>query len=66
MNLQGMNRRKFITVSGAGVATVGIEGILAARQGPAHGQGTKLHLLRWNDFVPAADEVLIKQMPEAS
>ena len=62
-----MNRRKFIKVSGsAAVAGVGIEGILAARRAPAYAQGTKLHLLRWNDFVPAADEVLAKQMPEAS
>src|SRR5215475_8385082 len=62
-----MNRRKFIKVSGsAAVAGAGIEGILAARQAPAYAQGTKLHLLRWNDFVPAADEVLAKQMPEAS
>ena len=62
-----MNRRKFIEVSGsAAVAGIGIEGILAARRAPAYAQGTKLHLLRWNDFVPAADEVLAKQMPEAS
>src|SRR5262245_363353 len=62
-----MNRRKFLKVSGsAAVAGVGIEGILAARRAPAYAQGTKLHLLRWNDFVPAADEVLAKQMPEAS
>src|SRR5205809_2022111 len=58
-----MNRRKFIEVSGsAAVAGIGIEGILAARRAPAYAQGTKLHLLRWNDFVPAADEVLAKQM----
>src|SRR4029450_5215310 len=62
-----MNRRKFIEVSGsAAVAGIGIEGILAARRGPAHAQGTKLHLLPWDDFRSAADEVLAKQMPEAS
>ena len=67
MDAQGLNRRKFIKISsGAAAATVGLEGILAARQAPAYAQGTKLHLLRWNDFVPAADEVLLKQMPEAS
>src|SRR5437867_3220588 len=68
MDAESLNRRKFMTISGAAAAaaTVGIEGILAARQAPAHAQGTKLHLLRWNDFVPAADEVLLKQMPEAS
>src|SRR3989475_1629983 len=66
MDVQGMNRRKFIKVSGVAAATTGIEGILAAQRAPARAQGTKLHLLRWNDFVPAADEVLAKQMPEAS
>ncbi|PYN22574.1 MAG: sugar ABC transporter substrate-binding protein [Candidatus Rokuibacteriota bacterium] len=67
MDVPGMNRRKFIKVSGvAAAATAGIEGILAAQRAPARAQGTKLHLLRWNDFVPAADEVLAKQMPEAS
>src|SRR5256712_1708777 len=67
MDAQGLNRRKFMKISsGAAAAAVGLEGILAARQAPAYAQGTKLHLLRWNDFVPAADEVLLKQMPEAS
>src|SRR3989441_6793977 len=67
MDAEGLIRRKFMTISGAAAAaTVGLEGILAAQRPPAHAQGTKLHLLRWNDFVPAADEVLAKQMPEAS
>src|SRR5437867_11035582 len=67
MDAQGLNRRKFMKISsGAAAAAVGLEGILAARQAPAYAQGTKLHLLRWNDFVPAADEVLLRQMPEAS
>src|SRR5437899_10915538 len=68
MAANGMNRRQFVKVGGAAAvaASAGIEGILAAGRAPAHAQGTKLHLLRWNDFVPAADEVLLKQMPEAS
>jgi len=65
-----MDRRSFLKVTGtttaaatAGVA--GLAGILASGRAPAYAQGTKLHILRWNDFVPAADEVLMKQMPEA-
>src|SRR6185503_18252827 len=47
-------------------AATGLEGILAARRAPAHAQGTKLHILRWVDFVPAADEALNnKLIPEA-
>src|SRR2546428_13907701 len=67
MRAQGMSRGSCIRITrGAVAATVGLEGILAARHAPAYAQGTNLHLLRWNDFVPAADEVLLKQMPEAS
>ena len=68
MAVNGMNRRQFVKVGGAVavVASTGVEGILAAGRAPAFAQGTKLHILRWNDFVPAADEVLQKQMPEAS
>jgi multiple sugar transport system substrate-binding protein len=47
-------------------AAVGLEGILAARRGPAVAQGTKLHILRWNDFIPEADVELKRQAPEAS
>jgi multiple sugar transport system substrate-binding protein len=60
-----MKRRSFLKATGAGVALTGIEGILATHQAPAYAQGTTLHWLRWNDFVPAADEVLRKQfIPE--
>jgi multiple sugar transport system substrate-binding protein len=61
-----MDRRSFIKVTGAGAAAGGLAGILESHRAPAYAQGTKLHILRWNDFVPAADEVLAKQMPEAS
>jgi multiple sugar transport system substrate-binding protein len=53
-----MKRRTFLKATGAGVAAVGIEGILAAHRAPAFAQGTSVHILRWNDFVPAADKVL--------
>ncbi len=67
MRASSMNRRSFIRVSGAAaaVAGTGIEGILAARQAPAYAQGTKLHIVRWVDFIPEADVELKRQMPEA-
>src|SRR5436309_3243596 len=62
-----LGRRAFLKTAGvATVAAGGIEGILAAGRAPAHAQGTKLHLLRWNDFVPAADEALAKLMTDAN
>jgi len=67
MDANAMNRRQFLRTTGAaaGVAAAGVEGILAARRAPAWAQGTKLHLLRWVDFVPAADETLTRLIPEA-
>ena len=63
-----VDRRSFLRVSTAAVAAAvtGVEGILAARRAPAYAQGAKLHILRWVDFVPAADEALNnKLIPEA-
>jgi len=41
-------------------------GILAATRAPALAQGTTLHWLRVNDFVPASDVFLRKELlPEA-
>jgi multiple sugar transport system substrate-binding protein len=48
-----VSRRKFLQYSGAGIA-----GVLAARQAPVFAQANTVHILRWNDFVPAADKVL--------
>ncbi|MEK7446200.1 MAG: extracellular solute-binding protein [candidate division NC10 bacterium] len=61
-------RRTFLKTAGvAAAAATGIEGILAARRAPAFAQGTKLHIVRWNDFIPEADVWLKKEgMPEAS
>jgi multiple sugar transport system substrate-binding protein len=67
--IPGVNRRTFIKVGGAaGVAAAagGLEGILAAGRAPAYAQGTKLHIVRWNDFIPEADVELRRQAPEAS
>ncbi|MBI2000864.1 MAG: extracellular solute-binding protein [candidate division NC10 bacterium] len=64
-----VNRRDFLRVTGAvGVvaAAGGLEGILAAHRAPAYAQGTKLHWVRWVDFIPEADVELKRQMPEAS
>src|SRR5260370_39258007 len=57
----GVTGRRFLQVSGAGAAAAqagGIAAILASGQAPAHAQGTTLHWLRWNDFVPASDQLL--------
>jgi multiple sugar transport system substrate-binding protein len=64
-----VNRRTFLKVGGAvGLAAGlgGLEGILAAQRAPAYAQGTKLHLVRWNDFIPEADVELKRQMGDAS
>ena len=43
-------RRTFLATTGAGLGA-----ILASRTAPAFAQGTKLHILRWVDFIPACD-----------
>src|ERR1700730_14319104 len=55
------------TVLKTGTALVGgMAGILATARAPAFAQGTTVHWLRWNDFVPASDQLLRKEMlPEA-
>jgi multiple sugar transport system substrate-binding protein len=66
---QTVDRRTFLKVSGAAgvvAAAGGLEGILAAQRAPAYAQGTKLHWVRWVDFIPEADVELKRQMPEAS
>ena len=53
-----MKRRKFLKTAGAGLAATGITGILSAQRAPVFAQANTVHVLRWNDFVPAADKVL--------
>src|SRR5262245_6709089 len=64
-----ISRRKFLKVSGSGAVAAkagGITGILAAGRAPAHAQGTTVQWLRWNDFVPASDQLLRQSLlPEA-
>ncbi len=64
-----VNRRTFLKVgSAAGLAAGlgGLEGILSGRRAPAFAQGTRLHFVRWNDFIPEADVELKRQMGDAS
>ncbi len=62
----GLSRRRFLAGAAAVPALAGLEGILAARRAPAFAQGTKLHIVRWVDFIPEADVELKRQAPEAS
>ena len=56
-----ISRRKFLQYSG------GLAGILATHQAPVFAQQSTVHWIRWNDFVPASDELLRKSiLPEAS
>ena len=60
-----IGRRKLLQLSGAGAIaakTGGIAAILASGKAPAFAQGTTVHWLRWNDFVPASDGVLREQI----
>src|ERR671910_3644070 len=54
-----MDRRHFLKSSPAAVAT-----LTAAGRAPAFAQGTRLHLLQWSHFVPAADQVFEQQARE--
>jgi multiple sugar transport system substrate-binding protein len=60
-----ITRRKLLHVSSAGALTAttgGLAMILASGRAPAYAQGAAIHWLRWNDFVPASDELLRKQI----
>jgi multiple sugar transport system substrate-binding protein len=63
-----VGRRTFVYGVGAvALGAGGLEGILAARRAPAHAQGGRLHIVRWNDFIPEADvELKTRQVPEAA
>src|SRR3990172_682358 len=66
-SMSAMDRRSFIKVTGAAAAaaSTGLAGILEAGRAPAYAQGTKLHIVRWNDFIPECDVELKRQGPEA-
>lgn len=61
-----LDRRTFLKVTGAAAGAGGLAGILESGRAPAHAQGTVLHIVRWNDFIPEADVELKRQAPEAS
>lgn len=57
------SRRRLLQLSGSGAlaaSTGGLAGILATGRAPAYAQQSTVHWLKWNDFVPAADEHLRK------
>jgi multiple sugar transport system substrate-binding protein len=57
--------RRNVLKSGTALAG-GMAGILATGRAPAFAQGATVHWLRWNDFVPASDQLLRKELlPEA-
>jgi multiple sugar transport system substrate-binding protein len=48
-----IGRRTFVTTAGAAaVIGGGLAGVIAAGRAPAFAQGTKLHMVRWVDFIP--------------
>src|SRR5258708_23347953 len=60
-----VTRRKFLKSSSAGALAAkasGMAGILAAGKAPAYAQTTTVQWLKWNDFVPAGDEILRQSM----
>jgi len=64
-----ITRRKLLKLSGAGAVaanTGGLAAILATGRAPAYAQTATVHWLRWNDFVPASDQLLRRELlPEA-
>jgi multiple sugar transport system substrate-binding protein len=61
------DRRKFFKLSGAGAVAAtsgGLASILASGRAPAYAQQTTIHWLRWNDFVPASDQLLKGQIAQ--
>ena len=60
-----ISRRKFLKVSGGSAVAAkagGVAAILAAGKGPALAQTPEVHILRWNDFIPACDELNRKKL----
>src|SRR3979411_2031747 len=53
-------------LKGGTVLAGGMAGILASGRAPAFAQGTTVHWLRWNDFVPASAQLLRKELLPAA
>src|SRR4051812_19817152 len=56
-----LSRRGFLKTGAGAVASLAVAGGV-----PAFAQGTRLHIVRWVDFIPEADVELKRQAPEAS
>ena len=59
MTTRRITRRTFVKAAATAAA------VTAAGRAPAFAQGTRLHILRWVDFIPACDVELKKQAGEA-
>jgi multiple sugar transport system substrate-binding protein len=58
-------RRLLAAAGGASLAGGGgLAGILALGQAPAFAQASTVHWLRWNDFVPASDQLLRREVTQ--
>src|ERR1043166_2568584 len=57
--------RRTVLKTGSALAG-GMAGILATGRAPAFAQGTTVHWIRWNDFVPASDQLLRKELLPAA
>src|SRR5258708_19695051 len=60
-----VTRRKFVKASSAGALAASASvraGMLAVGQARAYAQTTTVQWLKWNDFVPAGDEILRQSM----
>jgi len=66
--VRSTTRREFVRAAGfatgLAAASVGIEGILAARRAPAYAPGTSLHLLLGTNFPPPAGVEIVRQGTE--
>ena len=62
-----IHRRRLLQLSGAGAVAAkigGIVSILATSRAPAYAQAATVHWLRWNDFIPASDALLKKEIAQ--
>jgi multiple sugar transport system substrate-binding protein len=57
-----VTRRRFVQGSTALATAGGMASILATRTPPAYAQATTVHWLRWNDFVPASDQLWRREL----
>ena len=57
-----VTRRRFVQGSTALATTGGMASVLATRTPPAYAQATTVHWLRWNDFVPASDQLWRREL----